>query len=1720
MEASGPIPIEDRAANKEKLSKKTKKNGKSQSKTGNEPEISKIEEDIANFVVQRDRLAEETAGAEQMVSIADQEIGHPSEPDDRDDRELTAGGSAGGASGQKRKSPDDGDDSSTSSEKGSDSSVSVTTARGGIFSNSDSSSDSDSDSESESSRGSEGKSSKATTGNPTGTPSLKIKKRNTSRSVAIFGGTKVQRLTTLDGDAVHAFKVQYDNLRSNNMKNAAITLIDSTLHSSIRQKMLSLGKTRMAADLEKVRSTELVEFLEKAFPAKSRRNMPQTVESCLRSVNFKQTFDPTDSQSGVTLVQAINEHHDKFPECHTDSKHQKELVTLLLELIGKSTPALKTLLHWMCHKGKPTTVLEFNVKLLKVTSKLADACNMVRDLGYPIPSKDSNHDSRKRERDQRSDDRSENKRNKNSSHGKKSDSRSGKKQDFPACKYCGRNNHKMADCSVHKRGLKHHNTKGQAEWKDSLIGKAWKLAGHNFFQQGETLDSKFIEDAKAGFKKKKSSKADSSDEGEEQVACCIECDSCCCVNHNIHSPNITNPFTSLDNDSSIDEENSTRDSDLLAQLQPFTSDDDYTIAASIITLKNNLPIRFLLDIGSLQSNYISVDLAKALEAAGVERKECNQKVCSALHGICKQTHGRMSFYVEYFNVYELRNERMKIDAKVLDISFDLIIGLPSIKSYKLVTDKFAYKFSSGVIPVGGNLAKPVVTTTAGTTHNANPNGVVAGLVEQLRKQRRVSKSEIIRSDPDDDGIEDDPSPEPWNETPLPSESSVIDLVHIEGEELERSRIREFLVKFQDVFSKKLRPEPALVPPMELNVDVDKWENSPQNHTPPRVQSAVRQDETRRQVEDMLDHHVIRPCTDPISSYSQVLLTPKSNGQYRFCIDFRNLNALTKSLIWPIPNIQAMIERLGNKRPQYFAIMDLTKGYYQAPLAESSRHFTAFITLMGLYEWTRVPMGLKGAPAYFQRVMATVVLAGLIYSICEVYLDDVIVYASSIDELITNLTKVFERFRKHNITLNPEKCRFGMRETEYVGRVINSEGWKFSNEKKAEVFNFRQPKRLGELKSFIGLCEYFHSHVRNFSDIMKPLQEALQGYSKKFRHTKLRFTTEQETAFKTVQEEIAKCATLYFLDPDAPVFLQTDASDYGIGAYLFQQVDGQQRPVAFLSKTLDRTQLRWSTPEKEGFAIYFALKKLNHLLRDIHFTLQTDHKNLIYINDTASPKVVRWKLAIQEYDFDIEHIAGKNNPVADGLSRFCQFPTREEEEQDLSIDMTEYVMGIIDEFEIPHDMYKVIARCHKSIVGHHGVQRTFTKVTEYLKTNRNKEPWAYMREHIRMFIKRCPCCQKMSRLKVPIHTHPFTTATYAPMHRIAVDTIGPLPPDDEGNQHIIVFIDCFSRYVCLYPTKDVTAKSAAKALLKFVGHYGVPPQFISDNGTQFRNELIKEFMELIGSEHVFTMAYSKEENALVERVNKEVMRHMRNIIFDQRVKKCWGDYYPLVERIINSQVHSTTKVSPAQIIYGNAIDLDRGILLPHLASRHEKMQLSEWTSRMLQAQEDIIRIAKEHQEEHDVHHISMHTSERTEFPINSYVLIQYENSEHRAPSKLHPHLKGPFQVVNYAGSVYTVRNLVTNKLEDYHITNLRPFEYDPLRVDPRKVANVDQDMVDIDIILQHTGEPKRKGNMKFLVKWSDGDQTWEYWNNVRRTEACHKYLEAHGMKHIIPREFFD
>ncbi len=411
-----------------------------------------------------------------------------------------------------------------------------------------------------------------------------------------------------------------------------------------------------------------------------------------------------------------------------------------------------------------------------------------------------------------------------------------------------------------------------------------------------------------------------------------------------------------------------------------------------------------------------------------------------------------------------------------------------------------------------------------------------------------------------------------------------------------------------------------------------------------------------------------------SEYSQILLTPKPDDKWRFCIDFRALNETSESMGWPIPNIKLMLQRLGSKRAKFFCVIDLTSGYYQAPLSEESRWLTAFITFFGIFEWLRVPMGLKGAPSYFQQMMATIVLAGLIYYICEAYLDDIIVYAETEEELVQRLREVFERFRKFRLTLNPDKCQFGVNEVEYVGHVINESGLSFSREKLNKVLVFPIPVIAKGLKCFLGLANYFRDHVRNHSIIVKPLHDMLKNYDK---HRKLIWTKEGQDAFYLIKEEINKCPTLFFMEEHSEVFLYTDASDYGIGAYLFQKgADGVEKPTAFISKSLIKEQLGWSVPEKEAYAIYYALTELSYLIRDIHFTLKTDHKNLIYINTEGSPKVKRWKLQIQEFDFDIEHVAGVDNVVADSFSRLCA----------VSEETEEFACTLLEEFKIPKDKY--------------------------------------------------------------------------------------------------------------------------------------------------------------------------------------------------------------------------------------------------------------------------------------------------------------------------------------------------------------------------------------------------------------------------------------------------
>jgi len=1002
----------------------------------------------------------------------------------------------------------------------------------------------------------------------------------------------------------------------------------------------------------------------------------------------------------------------------------------------------------------------------------------------------------------------------------------------------------------------------------------------------------------------------------------------------------------------------------------------------------------------------------------------------------------------------------------------------------------------------------------------------------------------------------------------------------------QARIRELCQEYSEIFSSKVRETPALVEPMTLEVDGTRW-NIPAARRAPRPQSAEKTAALKEMVDNLIRLKVIR-VSSAVHASQVLLVAKKGTTKLRFCIDYRELNEVSASEGWPIPNIRDMMGRIGAKKSKYFAVMDLTSGYHQAPMSESSKLYTAFTTVFGIFEWNRVPMGLKAACAYFQRTMSSQVLLGLIMNICECYLDDIITYGDSEESFMSNLERIFQRLKERNVTLNPAKCRFGMEEIEYVGHVINSEGVTFTRDKLDSVVNFPKPVTQKDLKSFLGLANYFRDHIRNHSDVVANLIDATNPYRKSER---LVWTEVMEQEFKTIKEMIDACPQLYFLDPSAPVFLQTDASMRGMGAYLFQLVDGKEVPIEFLSKSFSLEQSQWSTPEQEAYAIFYALRKWDHLLRDIKFTLQTDHKNLIYVNLEGSAKVRRWKLLMQEYNFDIEHIPGRDNVVADAFSRLCaltenlkkmkakksprkrhslrkrqtlrRLHTSELSPLDQCINdeylcflaLMKYEDTVLREYEGPDHYHGIeqlwsldeeqchavytdvslsqsvvdsITSVHNKEAGHGGARRTMAK----LKSAKISFP--NMRACVDKFIKQCPYCQKTSQRKVAITALPKTLASTVAMQRIHIDTIGPLPMDSQGYSYILVIIDKFSRWLLLYPLKTVSAQEAAEALIFHMGIFGVPVDIGSDGGSQFM-AVFDELVAIVGATHSVTLAHSHEESGIIERANKEIMRHLRAFLFEQTIGADWRVYLPFTQRICNAETIKHLGVSPAQIIFGAAIDLNRGIITPNFMSSHEHGDLSEYVNRLICVQAATIKFAAGMQTERDQKVILTKTaalkSAITEFKVGSYVLLEYPSDGFlmtpRPPNKLMTNLRGPLQVTSNVGPTYTLRDLVTTKTVFTHVSRLREFHYDKERVDPLAIAVKDSGQYLVERILDHKGYTG-KGNQRqiskltFLVKWVGYEEPdWQPWKNLHKNFLTHEYMKDYPyLAKKIPQRYTD
>lgn len=468
--------------------------------------------------------------------------------------------------------------------------------------------------------------------------------------------------------------------------------------------------------------------------------------------------------------------------------------------------------------------------------------------------------------------------------------------------------------------------------------------------------------------------------------------------------------------------------------------------------------------------------------------------------------------------------------------------------------------------------------------------------------------------------------------------------HLNSEERESLwRISE---DFIEVFHLKCDPFPSTT---AIQHEIRLKENAvPVNIRQYRLPYAHRQ-EIVKQMEELKKNKVIQPSDSPWNA--PLIVVPKKpdaagQPQYRICVDFRRLNALTIGDAFPIPRIDEILDQLGRSR--YYTTLDLASGYHQVPIKPEDCEKTGFSTDKGHFEFVKMPFGLCGAPSTFQRLMNNV-LMGINGTRAFVYLDDIIIYATDLQDHEEKLREVFSRFKKYNLQLQPSKCQFLRREVVYLGHLITSQGVKPDPAKVQCVKDYPTPKNTTEIKQFLGLTGYYRRFMENYSHIAKPLTQLLK------KNIPFEWSTECQTAFMNLIEKLITAPVLQYPDFEQLFNLTTDASQFAIGSVLSQGKPGEDHPIAYASRTLNKAEQLYSTTEKEMLSIVWSIKNFRPYLLGRKFRIYTDHRPLTWLFNVKDPgsRLMRWRIKLSEYHYEVIYKPGVSNTNADSLSRIGQ-----------------------------------------------------------------------------------------------------------------------------------------------------------------------------------------------------------------------------------------------------------------------------------------------------------------------------------------------------------------------------------------------------------------------------------------------------------------------------------
>jgi hypothetical protein len=822
----------------------------------------------------------------------------------------------------------------------------------------------------------------------------------------------------------------------------------------------------------------------------------------------------------------------------------------------------------------------------------------------------------------------------------------------------------------------------------------------------------------------------------------------------------------------------------------------------------------------------------------------------------------------------------------------------------------------------------------------------------------------------------------------------------------------------------------------------------------------------------------------------------------------------------MPVIEEILEELHGAT--YFTKLDLRAGYHQIRMLQQDEFKTAFKTHQGHYQFKVMPFGLTNAPATFQCVMNEI-LQPYLRKFVLVFLDDILIYSSTLEEHIQHLAAVLNTLREHQFYLKESKCSFAKQSLDYLGHIISASGVSTDPSKVSAMVQWPVPTNFTELRGFLGLTGYYRKFVKNYGLMAKPLTNLL-------KMKKIEWNASAQSAFGDLKIAMTQTPVLTLPNFDKSFTVETDACQDGIGAVLMQQ--GQ--PVAYLSKGLGIKQQSLSIYEKEFLALIMAIEKWRHYLQRQEFIILIDHKSLAYLNEQNLHSELQRKAMtrLMGLQFKIQYKQGKENIAADALSRvghllslqavaavqpawlqevfnsYATDPAAQKLLQKLALKNPDEAGFSLDKGLIRLHGHiwigqntalqtKLIAAFHSSpLGGHSGITPTYFKLRKHFA-------WKGMRADVENYVKQCEVCQHAKHSL----QHPLGLLQPLPIpdgiwKDLSMDFVEGLPKSD-GFNAILVVVDRLTKYGHFIPiTHPYSAADIAQIFLdNVVKLHGLPSSIVTDRDTIFVSNFWKELFKIYKVDLHFTTAYHPQTDGQTERVNQCLEMFLRCSVHSS--PRSWKSWLSLAEIWYNSNYHSSLGCSPFKALYGYEANLCLApTVLPETNSsvsevvEHRAAHLESLKQQLARAQNRMKLMADKKRTDH-------------QFAVGDRVLLKlqpYTQSSvaHRPFPKLAYKYFGPYTVLDRVGAVaYKLELPPDSQIHPvFHISQLKPFipDYTPVFADLPTVSDLEA----VDTQPKEVLERRlvKKGNTAIVqvrVTWTGlpaTSTTWEDYNVLK------------------------